>query len=1134
MTPAVRFIVRADFTIPGQHIVLTGGSPVVGDWVLTAGPPLCTDQSIFPIWTTEPVDLDGVALPLTYKYVVAPEVHDGVGGVSWEVDDTATVRTLTVEDVAAVQATTGGDVIVVDDGWFGVLPRAPVGGATASGVANGHAAATVAAPSNGVVDWAVHTPTAGKLREAVAKTKPTPAGSDKGAVSTAMGVGQSKEGAEHGKGPLKQVGLAIGSVFSNAHDEKRATHDKTTSKDGRAVVERTDDATGGSMGTTATGRSTAASADESSFNVRGGSTGHATGGTRTTTITGTWSFQSSGGGSSGGGGDEVGSSAAGAGDQGSTVVVESKNPKTGSTDAAEAAGNAAGNVASSVVSAVKDSAESAKQSAASALDVAKAAAADAREAADGALGDARSTAKVLTSSAKDSAAATWDAAKRTAEPVKATVESAKASLASARCDSDVTAANSCDAPSSTFAKKAVTGVEESRVASLPAEPSATSKMQRAVVGYNKAAADSAGATKAVAGATDTEKAVEGAADAIEVAGDDWSSKASATKTKTMTAFKTHQAAADSKAKVPVTLAADAKKVGGSTHSKQVVAGDEASMEAGATKVLPKAETTWQPTVTDAKEADTGLTDFKTSCSTSKTASTTGATASTTTALRSQHVTTTDRANLGSTDAEQAVAVYEDSKQTTAAKLHQAAADARSAVTGSSRPKKFVTWSVTSGARTAGERSTVDAEPVTPGPATGAATPPHGSQRQSSSKSTHISRSSVSSVRSFTRSSQVSAPSSSSAAPLPIKTPMSGTSTASFFSTSFSSSHDNKGAGLWPMPAGKGGGLPTVTETVEVWEVDNVARAVLPASAISPVTGGAVADAAGTLERLAADGDDFLTPPSVVVPFGIYTAAVAAASRSATATKSLANLSVAYETAAAGDDAAAAAAEARAWIESSTTVPRGAMAFIQAAFPRGAALLLYPSGNDSAADGGAALYGPPVAVATNDPEAVAHAVRQVWGSLWSPAAAAARAASGVPHERAAMAVLVQAVVPVDALFVAAARSPGSVIELEVAAGESADSAPFRGIVGADGVVKEEAVDTGKPAAARVEPPRPLIRDKSVAARLRRDTAYRAAVFRRIGAVVAILEGALGAPQVLQGALHGEGELYVVHARSASNV
>ena len=49
------------------------------------------------------------------------------------------------------------------------------------------------------------------------------------------------------------------------------------------------------------------------------------------------------------------------------------------------------------------------------------------------------------------------------------------------------------------------------------------------------------------------------------------------------------------------------------------------------------------------------------------------------------------------------------------------------------------------------------------------------------------------------------------------------------------------------------------------------------ASVSPV---ARRRAAALLARLAADGDDFLTPPSVVVPFGIYTAAVAAASRSA--------------------------------------------------------------------------------------------------------------------------------------------------------------------------------------------------------------------------------------------------------------
>ena len=57
-----------------------------------------------------------------------------------------------------------------------------------------------------------------------------------------------------------------------------------------------------------------------------------------------------------------------------------------------------------------------------------------------------------------------------------------------------------------------------------------------------------------------------------------------------------------------------------------------------------------------------------------------------------------------------------------------------------------------------------------------------------------------------------------------------------------------------------------------------------------------------------------------------------------------------------------------------------------------------------------------------PEAIGSAVRRCWASLWSPAALAYRERRGIPVDEAAMAVVVQLLVPADAAAVAFTRHP----------------------------------------------------------------------------------------------------------------
>lgn len=101
--------------------------------------------------------------------------------------------------------------------------------------------------------------------------------------------------------------------------------------------------------------------------------------------------------------------------------------------------------------------------------------------------------------------------------------------------------------------------------------------------------------------------------------------------------------------------------------------------------------------------------------------------------------------------------------------------------------------------------------------------------------------------------------------------------------------------------------------------------------------------------------------------------------------------------------------------------------------------------------GAGLYDSIPNVEPSDDSQVAEAVLSVWASLWTRRASSSRAAYGVPHMSASMAVLVQRMVePVDISFVAFSRNPvdtkdcGNIyVELAVGMGETLASGGIAG-------------------------------------------------------------------------------------------
>eukprot|EP00931_Biecheleriopsis_adriatica_P002551 TRINITY_DN1034_c0_g1_i1.p1 TRINITY_DN1034_c0_g1~~TRINITY_DN1034_c0_g1_i1.p1 ORF type:complete len:251 (-),score=50.34 TRINITY_DN1034_c0_g1_i1:422-1174(-) len=68
-TCPVIFTVEAH-TQPGEHVLLVGSAPEMGEWNAARGVPLMTSDKDFPTWSTPPIRLSGDG-QLSYKYVIS-------------------------------------------------------------------------------------------------------------------------------------------------------------------------------------------------------------------------------------------------------------------------------------------------------------------------------------------------------------------------------------------------------------------------------------------------------------------------------------------------------------------------------------------------------------------------------------------------------------------------------------------------------------------------------------------------------------------------------------------------------------------------------------------------------------------------------------------------------------------------------------------------------------------------------------------------------------------------------------------------------------------------------------------------------------------------------------------------------
>ena len=224
-------------------------------------------------------------------------------------------------------------------------------------------------------------------------------------------------------------------------------------------------------------------------------------------------------------------------------------------------------------------------------------------------------------------------------------------------------------------------------------------------------------------------------------------------------------------------------------------------------------------------------------------------------------------------------------------------------------------------------------------------------------------------------------------------------------------------------------------------------------------------------------------------------------------------------------------------------PADALAKLAAAMPPGARCVVRSSANveDLAGMSGAGLYDSITGVNAGDAAALGAAVASVWASLHTRRAVLARRAAGVPQAAAAMAVLVQEMVPVQHCFVLHTAAPGRpdavLAEIAVGLGETLASgtqgAGWRLEADAAGKVRTLAFANLSTALLPGAAPGAEVRTATVdysAQPLSGPPEARAALGARLGAVGRALQAALGdVAQDVEGGVVADGRLFVVQSR-----
>jgi len=305
---------------------------------------------------------------------------------------------------------------------------------------------------------------------------------------------------------------------------------------------------------------------------------------------------------------------------------------------------------------------------------------------------------------------------------------------------------------------------------------------------------------------------------------------------------------------------------------------------------------------------------------------------------------------------------------------------------------------------------------------------------------------------------------------------------------------------------------------------------------APETSGGKAVGARRLAELSRQaGAGFVTPASLVIPFGVMEAALAAVPRVGEDYRALMQRLEAKAPAELPD-----AAQRLRELLQQVVVPDAILSRLKHNFAPESRLIVRSSANceDLEEFAGAGLYESVMNVLQAE---VASAVRTVWSSLWTERAALSRREAGIPHAQAHMAVLIQELVEPDFSFVLHTVNPLNqnprqlYAEMVVGLGDTLASAatsgsPYRLVCDKQSGAVDTLAFANFSQASRPTPAGGLRRDTldySVIDLSRRPEALRQ-LGRRLSTVGAFVERALGKPQDIEGAVVKDG-ICLVQAR-----
>ena len=311
---------------------------------------------------------------------------------------------------------------------------------------------------------------------------------------------------------------------------------------------------------------------------------------------------------------------------------------------------------------------------------------------------------------------------------------------------------------------------------------------------------------------------------------------------------------------------------------------------------------------------------------------------------------------------------------------------------------------------------------------------------------------------------------------------------------------------------------------------------LPLDQAAPETSGGKAAGLRRLAELShQDRAGFLTPPALVVPFGVMEAALAAAPAIATEYAQLAQRLDGMSPA----EFAPATQGLRALVQQ-LAVPGEIISEMRRKFAPDTPLIVRSSANCEDLDefAGAGLY---ESVINVSPAEVAGAIRTVWASLWTPRAVLSRREAGIPHGKAYMAVLIQELLDPSLSFVLHTVNPISRNAAEVYAeivaglGETLASAatrgsPYRLVCDKQSGAVVTLAFANFSQASRPKPGGGLRRETVDYSRLELscEADARARLGRLLAALGSLVEQALGKPQDIEGAMV-EDQVYLVQTR-----